>query len=126
MQVLSSDEMILIRGGSGGYDPNMTTEPTDPGDGGGCDVGGGYVIEQQTIDNLNSVAATGSDADVTTAAENTYHTASFDGFNPGSGAYYLGGGGGSPPPSFRDIYNSIPGVPKDKVKSLKGPSFKIC
>lgn len=121
MREMDADAMLLVRGGAaeGGYQDMMPTEPGEGGGGGGYDVGGG-IITDYAMDNLQQEVANGTDASVTSLAENMYTS---DVFGPG-GQYYVPAPG-SPPPSFRDIYNSIPGVPKDKVRKISH-GFKIC
>lgn len=113
MRTMGSEAMLEIRGG-------MEPEPGDlDGGGGGYDVGGGTITDL-AMSNLQNEVANGTDDSVTALGQQMY---SADVFGPG-GRYYVPNPG-SPPPSFQDIYNSIPGVPKDKVRKISH-GFKIC
>jgi hypothetical protein len=139
MKMIFSGEMDMIRGGGpadpaiavsgvhhGGITTNSTSQPIDTG---GVETGGGWVVEQSSLDALQYQVDHGTDASITSAAQSLYTGAQSSGWAQGSGAYNdnIPGGGsvGSPPPNFWDIYNSIPGTPPNKVYKIKH-SFKIC
>lgn len=123
MRELELATMSLIRGG-GPNDPGTNLVDTPPDVDGPVDIGGGWSLTQDGMNALLNEARTGTDQSVTDLGNDIYAQAQGGNpFNPG-GPYYVSPGG-SPPPSAQDIYNSIPGVPKDKVTKVSH-GFKIC
>ncbi len=124
MRLLESAESAIIRGGLYTENQLVSETPDDYGYGGGSiNVGGGYELTEYAMTSLIDEAQNGTDQSVEALAMDMYSTGQSNPFNPG-GPYYVTPGG-SPPPSFKDIRDSIPGAPKEKVRKVSG-KFKIC
>lgn len=125
MKILFLSELDSIRGGGplgpATMSPNMVSQPIDYG---GADTGGGWMIEQSSLDSLQYQVDNGTDDSVTAQGQSLYDSAAAADYVAGSGAHN-NLSNDSAPPSFWDIYNSIPGVPKYKVYKIKH-GFKIC